>query len=134
VRTSIKPPSTPEVALRGYTPYLGPSCRLSNSVRLPDFEMERSLIENSDSTSSAGGEWLDLESDEGEQLAVHSLFDDEIFPDARLMLEHCKSRHSFDFIAVSRTLGLDFHGSVKLINFSKPELVPAFGRSRFDLM
>ncbi|KAL1881969.1 hypothetical protein VTK73DRAFT_3298 [Phialemonium thermophilum] len=64
-------------------------------------------------------EWLeDNEDDEEEEsLSVVSLFDDQVFPDAASMLSYCKEKHNFDFLAVRDRLRLDFHGTVKLINF-----------------
>lgn len=67
-------------------------------------------------------EWLnDSNDDEGEQETVQviSLLDDQIFTDAPSMIAYCKEKYSFDFLAVRDRLQLDFHGSVKLINFSE---------------
>jgi hypothetical protein len=67
-------------------------------------------------------EWLnDSNDDEGEQETVQviSLLDDQIFADALSMISYCKEKYSFDFLAVRDRLHLDFHGSVKLINFSE---------------
>ncbi|KAK3683541.1 S-adenosyl-L-methionine-dependent methyltransferase [Podospora appendiculata] len=74
----------------------------------------------SDSSSSASGEgeWLDADQDdEQEAVAVISLLDDAVFPDALSMIAHCKDKYGFDFLAVRERLQLDFHGTVKLINF-----------------
>ncbi len=64
--------------------------------------------------------WQDAEHDEEEDsVAVISLLDDRVFTDAMSMLAYCKEQHGLDFLAIRERLGLDFHGSVKLINFSK---------------
>lgn len=71
-------------------------------------------------SGSEGSEgWDDV--DEGvdeESLEIVSLLDDKVFPDAQSMLEHLKGSFNFDFVAVRDRLGLDFYGSIKLVNFS----------------
>lgn len=67
-------------------------------------------------------EWLnDDDDDEGEEETVQviSLLDDRVFPDAISMISYCKEKYGFDFIAVRDRLQLDFHGTVKFINFSE---------------
>jgi protein arginine N-methyltransferase 3 len=67
-------------------------------------------------------EWLkDDNDDEGEEetLQVISLLDDRVFPDALSMISYCKEKYAFDFLAVRDRLQLDFHGTVKLINFGE---------------
>lgn len=105
-----------------------PTCTNHTTIRCPQqifqfaspspAEMDNSSSSGSESVSGAG-EWLDVESDMGEQVTIVSLLDGTTFPDAASMLEDCKRRHGFDFIATCRTLALDFHNSVKLINFGK---------------
>ena len=51
---------------------------------------------------------------------IVSLFDERVFTDAAAMLSHCKDVHHFDFLAVRDRLQLDFYGSIRLVNFSKP--------------
>ncbi|CAK7229075.1 Ribosomal protein arginine N-methyltransferase rmt3 [Sporothrix bragantina] len=77
---------------------------------------ERDFQSSSDSSDDEG--WLDANpEDDEEPLAVISLLDDRVFPDAASMVAYCKAEHGFDFLAVRDRLGLDFYGSVKLINF-----------------
>ncbi|KAB8294182.1 hypothetical protein EYC80_009620 [Monilinia laxa] len=80
----------------------------------------------SDSGSSEASDILDLKDDEGwedaepeeeEQNQFVSLLDDEVFSDMLAMLQHCKEKHSFDFLEVRQNLGLDFYGSIKLTNY-----------------
>ncbi|RYP71990.1 hypothetical protein DL771_004459 [Monosporascus sp. 5C6A] len=75
----------------------------------------------SDSESSDWREddegWDDVEADEEEAQEVISLLDDRVFTDVASMLAHCRDKHGFDFLAVRQRLRLDFHGSVKLVNF-----------------
>lgn len=78
------------------------------------------LASSSGSESSSGdeAEWLDVEPTAEERSSIVSLFDDCVFTDVSVMLSHCKEKHSFDFIALRQQLGLDFYGTVKLVNFS----------------
>src|SRR5262245_17842948 len=79
---------------------------------------------DSESVSSSDNEedWLNKpgeedDDEEQEQVSVVSLLDDKVFPDAPSMLAHCKNKFGFDFVGTRDRLGLDFHGSVRLINF-----------------
>lgn len=74
--------------------------------------------ESSDSREDDEG-WDDVEQDEEETQQVISLLDDKVFPDVLPMLAHCKEKYNFDFLAVRQKLQLDFHGCVKLVNYSK---------------
>lgn len=69
--------------------------------------------------SSDESDWDDAESEEEEAQSFISLLDDTVFPDVDAMLCHCRTKHNFDFLAIRRRLGLDFFGTVKLVNFSK---------------
>ncbi|KAM0276916.1 hypothetical protein ACHAQH_006247 [Verticillium albo-atrum] len=80
-------------------------------------------LSDSDSSSGSEADWDDAESDHDEPLAIVSLFDDTVFADITSMLEHCKKAHGFDFLAVQRRLSLDFHGSVKLVNFVRQSVI-----------
>lgn len=71
----------------------------------------------SGSEGSEGWDDVDEGGDE-ESLEIVSLLDDKVFPDAQSMLDHCKCSFNFDFVAVRDRLGLDFYGSIKLVNFS----------------
>lgn len=85
--------------------------------------MSESYPDRNSDTSSSGdeAEWVDTnrEDDEEEPLSIISLVDDRVFTDAQSMLNYCKDKTGLDFIGVRDKLGLDFHGSVKLINFSE---------------
>ena len=78
---------------------------------------------SSRSASEASDEegWQDADQDDDEEQVtdIISLLDDRVFSDALTMLNYCKEQHGLDFLAIRDRLGLDFHGSVKLINFSK---------------
>lgn len=49
-------------------------------------------------------DWEDLEPDV-EEVAVQSLFDEKVFPDARSMLQYCLNAYQFDFLKVRKELG-----------------------------
>jgi protein arginine N-methyltransferase 3 len=73
----------------------------------------------SGSEASDEGEWLDARpGDDEETVDVISLLDDRVFPSALQMIDDCKERYNLDFLGIRDRLGLDFHGTVKLINFS----------------
>ena len=83
---------------------------------------------HSDSASSSSGdeaEWRAVangdnsEGEEEEPPAIISLIDDRVFSDPVAALEHCKATAGLDILATRDSLGLDFHGMVKLINFGK---------------
>lgn len=69
--------------------------------------------------SSEGSDWEDAEPEEEETVTFISLLDDSVFPSLDSMLQHCRDAHNFDFLAVRRRLGLDFFGTVKLVNFGR---------------
>ncbi|KAH8203251.1 hypothetical protein TruAng_002549 [Truncatella angustata] len=73
--------------------------------------------ESSDSREEDEEGWDDVDQDEEETQQVISLLDDKVFPDVLSMLDYCKEKHSFDFLALRQKLQLDFHGCVKLVNY-----------------
>lgn len=64
-----------------------------------------SSSEASDTRDEDG--WEDAESDQ-EDLEIISLFDDKTFPNAKSMVEYCKEKYGFDFVAAKERLGLFF--------------------------
>lgn len=74
----------------------------------------------SESEGSEGWDDVDEGGDNDEEsLEIVSLLDDKVFSDAISMLAHCKDKFNFDFVATRDRLGLDFYGSIKLVNFSE---------------
>jgi protein arginine N-methyltransferase 3 len=68
---------------------------------------------------------IDEEQDDDEEaLTFVSLLDDRVFSDAQSMLSYCKEKFNLDFLAIRDRLGLDFYGTIKLINFSMSERNP----------
>ncbi|KAI8235926.1 Ribosomal protein arginine N-methyltransferase rmt3 [Colletotrichum sp. SAR 10_99] len=67
--------------------------------------------------SSDESDWEDAEPEEEETVDFVSLLDDSVFPSLDSMLQHCREKHNFDFLEVRHRLGLDFLGTVRLVNF-----------------
>lgn len=65
--------------------------------------------------------WEDAEPD-NEVTQFISLLDGEVFTDITSMLDHCKAKYQFDFLEIRQTLGLDFYGSIKLVNFIRSQV------------
>ncbi|DAA76423.1 TPA_exp: Uncharacterized protein A8136_0737 [Trichophyton benhamiae CBS 112371] len=85
---------------------------------------------DSDSDESAPEEPLDLTRDDGwedvepeeESEPIVGLFTDKIYPDTRSMLEESKEKFGFDFVRVQQQLGLDFLGTIRLVNYIRSEV------------
>ncbi|KAF8403658.1 hypothetical protein HHK36_011762 [Tetracentron sinense] len=50
------------------------------------------------------------------------LFCDAKYSSSEALFEHCTSNHNFDFQSIRKTLGLDFYGSFKLINYVRSQV------------
>lgn len=65
--------------------------------------------------------WDDWNADENEEDAddseVKCLFCDLKFGSCSSLLEHCASEHHFNFLRIRKTLGLDFYGCFRLVNY-----------------
>lgn len=96
--------------------------------------MSKPIDDNlSDSDGSEGWDDVNEGDDEMAKLDVVSLLDDKIFPDAAAMLAHCKDKFHFDFVATRDRLGLDFLGSIKLVNFGTSPSTCDLARGRNTL-
>ncbi|KAL0940806.1 protein arginine methyltransferase [Colletotrichum truncatum] len=83
---------------------------------MADDALNKKSIIDSD-VSSDESDWEDAEVEEEETLTFISLLDDSVFTSHAAMLQHCREKHNFDLLGVRRRLGLDFFGTVKLVNF-----------------
>lgn len=82
--------------------------------------MSKPVEDLSESEGSEGWDDVDEAGDNDEEsLEIVSLFDDKVFPDAASMLSYCRDKFNFDFVAARDRLGLDFYGSIKLVNYSE---------------
>ncbi|PKA58488.1 putative protein arginine N-methyltransferase 3 [Apostasia shenzhenica] len=67
--------------------------------------------------------WDDWQSDEEELSSDYlCLFCATRYNSSDLLFDHCVLEHSFDFRGIVRDLGLDFYGSLKLINFVRTQV------------
>ena len=94
------------------------------------------------SLSNEGGEngWEDVQPDV-EEVTVISLFDEQEFPNVQSMLRHCMAKYDFDFLKLKNEFGpqvlsiplinwsadvygagLDFLGTIKLVNYIRSEV------------
>lgn len=89
-------------------------------------------MSHSSASSDTGSDPLDMRGEEGwedaepdvEEIRVVSLFDDQVFPDVKQMIEDCKKRYNFDFTGIQKKLGVYFslfpsECSVLLCSWSK---------------
>lgn len=83
---------------------------------MADDKLKKTLDESD--ISSDESDWEDAEAEEEETVNIISLLDDTVFPNLNAMLQHCRDKHNFDLLAVRSRLGLDFFGTVRLVNFS----------------
>ncbi|PGH37129.1 protein arginine N-methyltransferase 3 [[Emmonsia] crescens] len=99
------------------------------SLSQPSRPLPEDTHSDSDSGSSTSDP-LDLSKDEGwedveldeESEPIISLFSDKAFPDARSMLNDCKENFHFDLLRVQKELGLDFLGTIRLVNYIRSEV------------
>lgn len=84
------------------------------SVQKPPVE---DLLSDSEGGSEGWDDEAGDEEEEQERMEIVSLLGDRVFGDAAAMLAHCRDAFGFDFVATRDRLGLDFYGSIKLVNF-----------------
>ena len=70
---------------------------MSNTVPVAQYAGSSSSSEGSITDLKGDEGWEDAEDDFVEEHFI-SLLDDEVFPDIKSMLEHCKTKHNFDFL------------------------------------
>ncbi|KAJ4815567.1 Protein arginine N-methyltransferase 1 [Rhynchospora pubera] len=72
--------------------------------------------------------WDDWRAGEGEDdewapvASVVCLFCTEQFDSSELLFDHCRLEHCFDFYGVVKNSGLDFYGSLKLVNYIRSQV------------
>ncbi|KXT05267.1 hypothetical protein AC578_8348 [Pseudocercospora eumusae] len=66
--------------------------------------------------------WDDVE-DDTEHVSIKCLLCTETFPGAKVMIEHCKKAHDFDFLHIQTEHNLDFYSSMKLVNYIRSEVL-----------
>ncbi|XP_015894716.3 probable protein arginine N-methyltransferase 3 [Ziziphus jujuba] len=83
--------------------------------RLEDFE------EDDDEELQDWDDWK-AEAEEGSEEAFLCLFCDSSYGSSDALFDHCTSNHHFDFRLVRESLGLDFYGCFKLINYVRSQV------------
>ncbi|KAJ3042990.1 hypothetical protein HK097_001859, partial [Rhizophlyctis rosea] len=97
-----------------YPPYM-----YGSASRPKDWEVASSIGDAERDLHSEFGEevddrWDDWEEEEAE---AQCPFCPERVSPPTAAFEHCRTAHNFDFKLVRKTLGLDFYGSIRLINY-----------------
>ncbi|KAI9842425.1 MAG: hypothetical protein M1837_007170 [Sclerophora amabilis] len=65
--------------------------------------------------------WEDIEPQEIQEQFV-CFYNDETFPNLKTLLAHCKASHNLDVVKIRRELGLDFYGTIRLVNYLRSEI------------
>lgn len=105
-------------------PELPPGWRISNSTGDFAGRPRAEDIDDGDSDDEAQGldiqpdspGWEDME-DDSEALDFKCLLCDDVSKSGPKMLDHCKTAHNFDFLAIRQQHNLDFYSTIKLINY-----------------
>ncbi|CAI9098965.1 OLC1v1035704C1 [Oldenlandia corymbosa var. corymbosa] len=72
--------------------------------------------------------WEDWNAEDDEEESENScrmlcLFCDSFYPSSNMLFEHSAATHHFDFHAIKKSLGLDFYGCFKLINYIRTQVL-----------
>ncbi|KAF3434258.1 hypothetical protein FNV43_RR25361 [Rhamnella rubrinervis] len=83
-----------------------------------------SLEEFEDEEDDKLQDWDDWEDEEedGSDSNFVCLFCDSRYSSSDALFDHCNSSHRFDFLHIKRSLGLDFYGCFKLINYVRSQV------------
>lgn len=97
----------------------------------PDQEptnLERHGSSEDSEEDEEGDDWIfdvddeDEDEDEESSPSFLCLFCDAVHSSCASLFEHCSSAHRFDFGGIRKALGLDFYGSVKLVNYVRSQV------------
>lgn len=91
-----------------------------SSQRTPVREVMDSSA-SSECSADDGLGWEDVEAENDEPPVIVSLLDEKLFSDAGSMLKYCRDEYAFDFLATRHRLGLDFYGTIKLVNYGRSD-------------
>ncbi|PPQ78739.1 hypothetical protein CVT25_010742 [Psilocybe cyanescens] len=102
------------------------------SVHLPPPASVADIVSNSDTDSALSDSeddndqtWDDWVSDSNEQQETKSLFDENVLPSVERALAYDSKTHHFNLDDFCKTLSLDFHGRVRLINYTRKNKISA---------
>lgn len=73
----------------------------------------------------------DGEGEDGSDSVFLCLFCDSRYGSSDQLFDHCSSSHHFDFVRVRRSLGLDFYGCFKLINYVRSQVCTVWFRGEW---
>ncbi|KAA8646370.1 hypothetical protein EYZ11_012019 [Aspergillus tanneri] len=90
------------------------------SVCLPRDDDTRSTASEDSELSNEEG-WEDVEQDDDTQPVI-GLFSEKVYPDVNSMLQESKEKHDFDLRRTQKKLGLDFLGTIKLVNYIRSQV------------
>ncbi|GIJ87859.1 hypothetical protein Asppvi_006772 [Aspergillus pseudoviridinutans] len=80
-----------------------------------------STTSSDDSDISNEEGWEDVEPDDETQPVI-GLFSDKVYSDVHSMLQESKDKHGFDLRKIRKDLGLDFLGTIKLVNYVRSQV------------
>ncbi|KAH8424064.1 protein arginine methyltransferase RmtB [Aspergillus melleus] len=95
------------------------SASIPSERPLKDDDTRSTTSEDSELSNEEG--WEDVEPDDETQPVV-GLFSEKVYPDVNAMLKESKEKHDFDLRKVQKNLGLDFLGTIKLVNYIRSQV------------
>lgn len=104
---------------------MAPDQEPTNSKRYASMEDSE---EDEEGGEELGGwdEWGDdvggEDEDEQSGSSFLCLFCETVYGSCAPLFDHCSSAHHFDFTGVRKALGLDFYGSIKLVNYVRSQV------------
>ncbi|PLB53133.1 protein arginine methyltransferase RmtB [Aspergillus steynii IBT 23096] len=95
------------------------SASIPSERPLKDDDSRSTTSEDSELSNEEG--WEDVEPDDETQPVV-GLFSEKVYPDVNSMLKESKDKHNFDLRKLQKELGLDFLGTIKLVNYIRSQV------------
>lgn len=80
---------------------------------------DKSVMDDVDSNSGSDDDWEGIEEEVELSVQTKCIFCSEIFNNAELMFDHCRSQHMFDVVSYSRRMNLNCIGYIKFINYMR---------------
>ena len=80
---------------------------------------DKSVMDDVDSNSGTDDEWEGIEEEVELSVQTKCIFCSEIFNNAELMFDHCRSQHMFDVVSYCRRMNLNCIGYIKFINYMR---------------
>lgn len=112
--------------------------RTQNSIQMDTEDGEKPTSEEiEDDEEDELQDWDDWEAeedgegDDGSDSDFLCLFCDSRYDSSDQLFDHCSSSHHFDFVRIRRSLGLDFYGCFKLINYVRSQVCTVWFRGKW---